>query len=147
MATGEGGPPARMQDVLTDLLRTSVSPTLKDAGLRKRGRATWWEQRPGGGWVLVTLVRDKWNSKDRVEFWGEVACWPPGTWELTCELGGGDATELPFVAANAPIDVDYNALEQPAVIRRRNRDATIEAMRQSGVEMLDIPAFLRKQAD
>ncbi|HEX6008247.1 MAG TPA: cell division protein FtsZ [Burkholderiales bacterium] len=48
---------------------------------------------------------------------------------------------------NLGIDVDYSALEQPAVIRRRNRDATIEAMRQSGVEMLDIPAFLRKQAD
>jgi cell division protein FtsZ len=48
---------------------------------------------------------------------------------------------------NTPLEVDYNALEQPAVIRRRNRDATIEAMRQSGVEMLDIPAFLRKQAD
>jgi len=48
---------------------------------------------------------------------------------------------------NMAMDVDYNALEQPAVIRRRNRDATIEAMRQSGVEMLDIPAFLRKQAD
>jgi cell division protein FtsZ len=48
---------------------------------------------------------------------------------------------------NMAMEVDYNALEQPAVIRRRNRDATIEAMRQSGVEMLDIPAFLRKQAD
>jgi cell division protein FtsZ len=48
---------------------------------------------------------------------------------------------------NQPLDVDYDALEQPAVIRRRNRDATVEAMRQSGVEMLDIPAFLRKQAD
>jgi len=48
---------------------------------------------------------------------------------------------------NMTMDVDYNALEQPAVIRRRNRDATIKAMRQSGVEMLDIPAFLRKQAD
>ncbi len=48
---------------------------------------------------------------------------------------------------NQPMEVDYNELEQPAVIRRRNRDATIEAMRQSGVEMLDIPAFLRKQAD
>ena len=44
-------------------------------------------------------------------------------------------------------DVDYGALEQPQVIRRRDRHATIEAMRQSGVEMLDIPAFLRKQAD
>ncbi|HEY0339075.1 MAG: cell division protein FtsZ [Betaproteobacteria bacterium] len=48
---------------------------------------------------------------------------------------------------NHAVDVDYNVLEQPAVIRRRNRDATVEAMRQSGVEMLDIPAFLRKQAD
>ncbi|HXV11122.1 MAG TPA: cell division protein FtsZ [Burkholderiales bacterium] len=49
---------------------------------------------------------------------------------------------------NQPLDVDYGALEMPAVMRsKRNRDATIEAMRQSGVEMLDIPAFLRKQAD
>ena len=48
---------------------------------------------------------------------------------------------------NAPLEVDYDALDQPAVIRRRNRDATIEAMRQQGVEMLDIPAFLRRQAD
>src|SRR5207237_929949 len=47
---------------------------------------------------------------------------------------------------NQPVEVDYDALEQPAVIRRRNRDATIEAMRNNGVEMLDIPAFLRKQA-
>jgi cell division protein FtsZ len=48
---------------------------------------------------------------------------------------------------NHGVEVDYDALEQPAVIRRRNRDATVEAMRQSGVDMLDIPAFLRKQAD
>jgi cell division protein FtsZ len=49
---------------------------------------------------------------------------------------------------NSPHEVDYGALEMPAVVRsKRNRDATIEAMRQSGVEMLDIPAFLRKQAD
>jgi cell division protein FtsZ len=49
---------------------------------------------------------------------------------------------------NQPLEVDYNALEMPAVMRsKRNRDATVEAMRQSGVEMLDIPAFLRKQAD
>ena len=48
---------------------------------------------------------------------------------------------------NQAMEVNYDELEQPAVIRRRNRDATIEAMKQSGVEMLDIPAFLRKQAD
>jgi len=43
--------------------------------------------------------------------------------------------------------VNYADLEQPAVMRRRNRDATLEAMKQSGVDLLDIPAFLRKQAD
>ena len=42
--------------------------------------------------------------------------------------------------------VNYEELEQPTAIRRR-RDVTVEAMRHSGVDMLDIPAFLRKQAD
>jgi cell division protein FtsZ len=47
-----------------------------------------------------------------------------------------------------PIEVvDYDQLDTPAVIRRRNRESTIESMRQSGVDLLDIPAFLRKQAD
>jgi cell division protein FtsZ len=48
--------------------------------------------------------------------------------------------------AMPPATVNYEELEQPAVMRR-NRNQTVEAMRQSGVEMLDIPAFLRKQAD
>jgi len=43
-------------------------------------------------------------------------------------------------------DVDYNALDQTPAIMRRNR-ATVEALKHSGVEELDIPAFLRKQAD
>ena len=42
--------------------------------------------------------------------------------------------------------VNYEELDAPAVIRR-NRSQTVEAMQKSGVEMLDIPAFLRKQAD
>lgn len=42
--------------------------------------------------------------------------------------------------------VNYDELEAPAVMRR-NRNQTVEAMRQNGVDMLDIPAFLRKQAD
>ncbi|MBL8480908.1 MAG: cell division protein FtsZ [Rhodocyclaceae bacterium] len=47
--------------------------------------------------------------------------------------------------------VDYHALDVPAVIRTqratRSASVTVEAMRSSGVDMLDIPAFLRKQAD
>lgn len=42
--------------------------------------------------------------------------------------------------------VNYGDLDQPAVYRRR-RDTTVEALKQSGVDLLDIPAFLRKQAD
>ncbi len=47
----------------------------------------------------------------------------------------------------APLNVNYGELDAPAVIRRRSRDAAVQAMKQSGVDMLDIPAFLRKQAD
>jgi cell division protein FtsZ len=47
---------------------------------------------------------------------------------------------------NLPGPVDYNQLDQPAVIRR-NRASTVEALQQSGVDKYDIPAFLRKQAD
>ena len=46
----------------------------------------------------------------------------------------------------APGNVNYEELDAPAVMRR-NRTQTVEAMKNSGVEMLDIPAFLRKQAD
>jgi cell division protein FtsZ len=45
-----------------------------------------------------------------------------------------------------PGDVDYSVLDQTPAIMRRNR-ATVEALKHSGVEELDIPAFLRKQAD
>ncbi len=37
--------------------------------------------------------------------------------------------------------------ETPAVFSSNGRRATVEAMKQSGVEEYDIPAFLRKQAD
>ena len=47
---------------------------------------------------------------------------------------------------NAPTEVDYETLDQPAVIRR-GRNTMVEAMRDNGMELLDIPAFLRKQAD
>ncbi|WP_413437625.1 cell division protein FtsZ [Sulfuriferula sp. GW1] len=44
--------------------------------------------------------------------------------------------------------VEYQNTEaEPAVFRNNRREAQVEAMRQSGMEMLDIPAFLRKQAD
>ena len=44
-------------------------------------------------------------------------------------------------------NVNYNELEKPAVMRSGRHREAIEAMKQSGVETLDIPSFLRKQAD
>lgn len=46
---------------------------------------------------------------------------------------------------NVPI-IDYPELEIPTVIRSR-RESTVTAMRESGVDPLDIPSFLRRQAD
>jgi cell division protein FtsZ len=43
--------------------------------------------------------------------------------------------------------VNYNELEKPAVMRSGRHREAIEAMKQSGVDTLDIPSFLRKQAD
>ncbi len=43
---------------------------------------------------------------------------------------------------------DYSAMaDTPAVFRKRDRAAQVEALTNSGVEKYDIPAFLRKQAD
>jgi len=68
-------------------------------------------------------------------------------------LGGASAARQPVmqVVARTWTDdvvagVNYEELDQPTALRRL-RDTTIEAMRHSGVDMLDIPAFLRKQAD
>jgi cell division protein FtsZ len=68
-------------------------------------------------------------------------------------LGGAAAQRQPVMQVvprtgtdDAHAAVNYEELDQPTAIRRR-RDVTIDAMRQSGVDMLDIPAFLRKQAD
>jgi cell division protein FtsZ len=45
---------------------------------------------------------------------------------------------------------DYSHLDVPAVLRGRGssqRNVTVEALANSGVDRYDIPAFLRKQAD
>ncbi len=50
---------------------------------------------------------------------------------------------------NSPVieTINYGELEVPAVMRSGRRHAQVEAMAASGVDKLDIPAFLRKQAD
>ena len=44
-------------------------------------------------------------------------------------------------------DVDYKRFERPTVIRNRNDDVSAEANDEANADYLDIPAFLRRQAD
>ena len=46
-----------------------------------------------------------------------------------------------------PVNVNYNELEKPTVMRSGRHREAVEAMKQSGIDTLDIPSFLRKQAD
>jgi cell division protein FtsZ len=75
-------------------------------------------------------------------------------------LGQPQAKRLPFEVITAPAratgtdgafmpgtGIDYNQLDVPAVTRRNDRNSTVEALANSGVNQYDIPAFLRKQAD
>jgi cell division protein FtsZ len=60
---------------------------------------------------------------------------------------GTDNQPLPTITLPGS-QPDYGAIaETPAVFRRRDRAAQVEALANSGVEKYDIPAFLRKQAD
>ena len=58
--------------------------------------------------------------------------------------GTDDAVGAPMSSPAGAIN--YHDLDTPAFARKR-RDATVNAMQQSGIDTLDIPAFLRKQAD
>ena len=47
-----------------------------------------------------------------------------------------------------PVETGVDGYDAPHVMRTgRRRESTVEAMKQSGIDVLDIPAFLRKQAD
>jgi cell division protein FtsZ len=61
---------------------------------------------------------------------------------------GTDNQPVMAAAAMPGSAPDYNAMsETPAVFRKRDRAAQVEALTNSGVDKYDIPAFLRKQAD
>jgi len=53
-------------------------------------------------------------------------------------------TNQPVYMGNSMGSIDHDA---PAVFSSNGRRAQVEAMKMSGVEEYDIPAFLRKQAD
>ena len=48
---------------------------------------------------------------------------------------------------DAPLAIDYGQLDAVPAVIRKGRNATVEALANSGVDRYDIPAFLRKQAD
>jgi cell division protein FtsZ len=70
-------------------------------------------------------------------------------------IGGGESraevVPVRVVRTGADDDVVEDVMSEdpdtPAVIRRRGRQAAVTALRRTGVEDMDIPAFLRRQAD
>jgi cell division protein FtsZ len=68
--------------------------------------------------------------------------------QLVVSQKTGTDNQPAFAAAAGGAAPDYNAMsETPAVFRKRDRAAQVEALTNSGVDKYDIPAFLRKQAD
>ncbi len=72
------------------------------------------------------------------------------------ELGDGAQTKPPLAIINSRTGtddatstdgIDWTNIDIPAVTRRNGRREAVQAMQQSGVDELEIPAFLRKQAD
>ncbi|MDH5553432.1 MAG: cell division protein FtsZ [Nitrosomonas sp.] len=64
----------------------------------------------------------------------------------------GQAKSKPLTVIHTRTGTDDRAMamqsDEPAVMRTgRRSDATVAAMRQSGIDPMDIPAFLRRQAD
>ena len=71
-------------------------------------------------------------------------------------LGKAEARRQSFEVINtamrtgtddAPMAIDYGQLDAVPAVIRKGRNATVEALANSGVDRYDIPAFLRKQAD
>ncbi len=66
---------------------------------------------------------------------------------MVSQKTGTDNQPLPVIAMPGQ-SPDYGAIaDTPAVFRKRDRAAQVEALQASGVDKYDIPAFLRKQAD
>ncbi len=72
------------------------------------------------------------------------------------DLGNGAQTKPPLAIINSRTGtddatstdgIDWTNIDIPAVTRRNGRREAVQAMQQSGVDELEIPAFLRKQAD
>jgi len=48
---------------------------------------------------------------------------------------------------DTPLMAENDESDAPAVIRRRDRKAQVDALKSTGLDDLDIPAFLRRQVD
>lgn len=88
--------------------------------------------------LRVTMVATGLNSAGRRQQ-------KPGLRIMTHMRDG--TTGQPVFAGGSGFSVGSDEDDGPAVFSSNGRRATVEAMKMSGVEEYDIPAFLRKQAD
>jgi cell division protein FtsZ len=83
--------------------------------------------------LRITLVATGLNS-------AEVQRRPKPVLQVMTQVRDGTTNQPVFVGG----DTDEPA---PAVFTQNSRRATVEAMKSTGMDEYDIPAFLRKQAD
>jgi hypothetical protein len=96
----------------SDLVARGIYPSMKRAGLHRKGKRLWYEQRPESSWVLLEIQVSDRTTRTRLQFSVGTAVWPPGTWEYSQQSHPDwAAQEVPFVAHNAPISV------RPAQVR------------------------------
>lgn len=78
----------------SDAVARHVYPAMKQAGLRRQGKRTFYEQRPDSSWVLLEIMLYH-TTRTETQFSVTTCVWPPGTWL--------DAGTVPFVALNSPV--------------------------------------------
>ena len=59
----------------------------------------------------------------------------------------GKEEPVSLASRKSDTPLDYKTLERPTVIRNRDDQSEQESTIESGTDYLDIPAFLRRQAD
>ena len=104
----------RAQQLLGDLLSRRLGPVLREQGLRRQGKRTWWQGDADAGWVLLDVQSSKWNTAEQVQLTVNTTVWPAGTWEAHVLVLGDHGEERPFAAANAPFHARPDAVAPTA---------------------------------
>ena len=92
--------------------------------------------------TVINIVPGDSFAKIEAARTGDEVVVAPGTYNFRVHFSADGTTNQPMYVGGSIVED-----EAPAVFASNNRRAQVEAMKMSGVEEYDIPAFLRRQAD